>query len=430
MKILRKKLSAIIAAVLLVGGLSFMPVVDAQKVTYTGIGEYRMGEGESTEMARERAKEYAERNAIEQAGVMVESETRVINHVFEADEIRTITMGILRVVGQPVYTPLIDGNGFMMKAELKAEIETNDIAKWFNRDKQERDALVSQNNALIKSGKEQEQRIGYLQNRLISAKSEQEKERIRIEVEAADNTFLSVQKAKEGWQFYYNGDYNNALVSFASATNLCNQNAEAYKGRGLTWEKLQNFDEARKYYTQSISIDPSDPVPYNNRGNIYRMQKKYQQAIADFNQAMAIDSQYAPAYNGRGFVYYDMGNYQQAIDDYTRAIGINPKLTQAYNNRGVAYDFLGNRQQAMSDYTQAIAIDPNNSDAYYNRALVYAKQENYQQAISDYTKVISMTPKFGKAYYCRGVCYLNSGDKVKAYADFAVAESLGYKHRQ
>ena len=37
------------------------PMVEARVITYTGIGEYPMGEGETVEMARERAKERAER---------------------------------------------------------------------------------------------------------------------------------------------------------------------------------------------------------------------------------------------------------------------------------------------------------------------------------------------------------------------------------
>ena len=106
------------------------PMVEARVITYTGIGEYPMGEGETVEMARERAKERAERNAMEQAGVQVESETKIINHVVEHDEIMTITRGILKIIGQPVYEPVVDGNGFMIRATIKEDIETDDVAEW------------------------------------------------------------------------------------------------------------------------------------------------------------------------------------------------------------------------------------------------------------------------------------------------------------
>ena len=111
---IKKLLSSLLVAALSLGTYTLPPMAEAKLITYTGVGEYPMGEGETVEMARERAKERAYRNALEQVGVQVESETRVINHVVDKDEIRTIARGILKLIGQPVFTPALDGNGFTM----------------------------------------------------------------------------------------------------------------------------------------------------------------------------------------------------------------------------------------------------------------------------------------------------------------------------
>lgn len=50
-----------------------MPFAHAEVRSYEGVGEYWFGEGETPAMARDRAKERAEQNALEQAGVYVES---------------------------------------------------------------------------------------------------------------------------------------------------------------------------------------------------------------------------------------------------------------------------------------------------------------------------------------------------------------------
>ena len=374
------------------GSFSFMPAADARVITYTGVGEYPIGEGETVEMARERAKERAQRNALEQAGVEVESETKVIDHVFEHDEIITITHGILKVVGQPVFTPTVDGDGFMMKATLKAEIETDDIAKWLNRDWKERDTLVRQNNALQKANSEQERLIADLQKQLTAAKSEKEKENIRAEVKNADNSFLAVQKVKEGWQFFYKGDYPAALTSFNDAIKIDGENAEAYFGRGRVYSS-------------------------------YKL-KNYQQAIADFTQAITIKRSYSDAYIFRAIAHDNLKNHQQAMNDYTQAIAVDPQNKIAYNNRGLLYGRLKNYQQALTDLNRVIELDPKGTSGYMNRAGIYMDMQNYRQAIDDYTQVIAIDPKQIFAYRGRTVCYRAIGEEAKAHADYVKGKSI------
>ena len=408
-------------------GIAFMPVADAKTVTYVGVGEYRMGEGESTEIAKQRAKEYAEQNAIEQAGVLVESETRIINHVVASDEVRTIAMGVLRVVGQPVYKPVVDGNGFAMIAEVKAEVETEDIDKWFARDQQERNMLISQNNALQKAMEEQNRLINNLQNQLAVAKSEKEKENLRIEIKAADNSFLSVQKSNEGNKYVYNKDYNKAMICYSEAINLNNQNATAYYNRGVVYDELGKFSQAIADYTKAIAINPKFFEAYNNRGYAYDKLKDKTQAIADYTMAITINPQYSIAYYNRGNLYADLKNYQQAIYDYTQAIAINPKDFEAYFNRGVAYLKMTDYdyQKGVDDLSRAIEINPQFARAYAARGVAYMLLKNYQKAIVDFTFSIAIEPNTANVYNLRGACYKELGNTTKANADFAKAKALG-----
>ena len=408
-------------------GIAFMPVADAKTVTYVGVGEYRMGEGESTEIAKQRAKEYAEQNAIEQAGVLVESETRIINHVVASDEVRTIAMGVLRVVGQPVYKPVVDGNGFAMIAEVKAEVETEDIDKWFARDQQERNMLISQNNALQKAMEEQNRLINNLQNQLAVAKSEKEKENLRIEIKAADNSFLSVQKSNEGNKYVYNKDYNKAMICYSEAINLNNQNATAYYNRGVVYDELGKFSQAIADYTKAIAINPKFFEAYNNRGYAYDKLKDKTQAIADYTMAITINPQYSNAYYNRGNLYADLKNYQQAIYDYTQAIAINPKDFEAYFNRGVAYLKMTDYdyQKGVDDLSRAIEINPQFARAYAARGVAYMLLKNYQKAIVDFTFSIAIEPNTANVYNLRGACYKELGNTTKANADFAKAKALG-----
>ena len=78
--------------------LIFTSTAHAEIKTYEGIGEYVMSEFEALDIAKQRAKQKAERNAQEKAGVYVSSYTKVKDSSVTEDEIITITSGIMNVI--------------------------------------------------------------------------------------------------------------------------------------------------------------------------------------------------------------------------------------------------------------------------------------------------------------------------------------------
>ena len=70
-------------------------VAHAETQTYTGVGEYIMQNNQTPDFAIQNAKMYAERNALEQAGIFVSSQTVVKNARLQQDEIQTFTAGVL-----------------------------------------------------------------------------------------------------------------------------------------------------------------------------------------------------------------------------------------------------------------------------------------------------------------------------------------------
>ena len=93
----KKSFRKMIAAAFAAGSFAVMPLASAEVKEYEGFGEYVMSDFETPDVAKQRAKARAEQNAMEQAGVYVESYTKVINHQVSHDEIVTMTNGILKV---------------------------------------------------------------------------------------------------------------------------------------------------------------------------------------------------------------------------------------------------------------------------------------------------------------------------------------------
>ena len=404
MKSIGRKLQSVIAVALAAASLAVAPMADAAKETYTGSGTYWYGEEETAAMAKERAKERAMRNALEQAGVYVRSYTKVVNAKVTNDEIEAITQGVLKIIGQPQFKPGIEGGSYVMNVVLVAEIETDDIDKWFGRSQAEKDTLIVQNKLLRQKTSEQEKLIEDLKKRLADATNETTKETIRAEVKTADNEFLATQRIKDGWSFISKKDYTSALECFNEAIQLDGRNSNAYIGRGAVYHYKQDYDRAIDDYSHAISIDPKNSNAYSNRAITYEYMGKYDKSIADWNKFLQMEPNHFDAYNNRGYVYYSKGDYDRAIEDETKSLSLNPQFAVAYCNRGIAYNAKGDYDRAIADLDKAISIIPQYDFAYYNRGIAYHYKQDYDRAINDYSRAISIEP-YSHDYYNRGVIY-------------------------
>ena len=317
---MKKFLTALLAA----GTLLFASNVNAEIQVYEGTDEYIMSEFETPDVAKQRAKQKAERMAIEKAGVFIESTTEVANMMVTKDEIITMTGGILKLVENPQYQmiPMEDGSTFRVRATVKAQIDTDDITKWLNRNAGERSEIVKQNRELQKAMEEQDRQIAELKAKLADANSAQDKEKISEQFAAEDKTFMANQKLQDALKFYYAGNLSGAM-------NSC---------------------------TESLSLNSNSALAYSLRGTIYYQLGQYPAAVADLNRAGDLNSTDEKIFYNRALANIKLQNYRAAADDLTIAIQLNPNDADAYYNRALCYQRLGNFMQFNADMAKARSL--------------------------------------------------------------------------
>ena len=390
----------------LIGMIFALNAAVAHAEIYTGEGSYVMSKAETLEVACERAKADAMRNATEKAGVYVKSYSRSKNFELEEDIIETMTANILKLVENPHFDMPEKVNnleGILIHVIVKVQIDDSDITRWLNKSEQEKSTLVSQMEALRKAYDEQARIIEDLKRQL--ANNPQDTKKITQEFADADKIFLSNQKVEEGWNIYSKGDFNGAKNLFDSAVQLNPNNAGAYFGRGTSYDDLGQEEHAIADYTKAIELKPNYAKAYNNRGNAYQDINQYERAIQDYNKAIELNLNYDYAYNNRGVAYDNLGQYERAIQDYDKAIQLNPNYTNAYLNRGVAYRHLNQYERAILDYNKTIELNPKYDIVYNNRGWVYYCMKNYHQALKDFEKALELNPNNMQAKNNLKLCY-------------------------
>ncbi|MBR2179630.1 MAG: tetratricopeptide repeat protein, partial [Selenomonadaceae bacterium] len=249
-----RKLSRLIAASLIVGSMTFMPIGHAEIKTYTGVGEYIMSDFETPEIAKQRAKQYAERNAQEQAGVYINSYTKVENFKVTEDEIITMSNGILSVTDVKFDIITIPEHaGIVYRATIQANIDSDKVDEWISKGVSERSELVAKNQELQKAIDEQEKQITELKKELEKVKTAKDEEKLKTKFEEADKVFLSNQKVQEG-------------------------------NDQFPWDK----DLAFKLYNEAIKLNPNNGASYFNRASVYISFQQYSDAVNDLTKAMSL----------------------------------------------------------------------------------------------------------------------------------------------
>lgn len=101
----------------------------AEIQTFTGTDEYTVGETETQADAKERSRLRALRNAQEQAGVYIRSQSRMRDLELVDDEVVTLTAAVLKVVGAPVYKVRVldDGKSTLIVTTVTVQIDTDDV---------------------------------------------------------------------------------------------------------------------------------------------------------------------------------------------------------------------------------------------------------------------------------------------------------------
>ena len=378
----------ILLAAAIVGSLLFMPSGHAETKTYTGVGEYAIGERDTLETAKRGAKEIALRNALEQAGVLVTSRSRVEDMELVEDVITSRTGAVLQV-REVVY----ERKDLLVKATVKVDIDPEDL----NRRLQ--GAEPNPKNIPPPPVNEENEKL-YLSNR---------------KVEEADSLMSA-------------GNFENVLSILNEAFQLNSANAAVYEKLGMFYKSKKDYDNALLNYNKAVELDPNNSHAYSGRGQCYEILGDKAKARADLSQAKKIVTAQEKIREARKLC--DEEKFDAAAPLASESLALNPKNAWAWTTVGNIYNGKKEFDKAIFYYQKAIGMNPNIGEAYNGLGQAYMVLKNYDKAIANFTKALSFSPFHSSAliYRSRGECYKARGDIKKSQEDFIKAKQLGWEN--
>ena len=194
--------------------------VSAQPQTFFGTGEYVMSDFETPDVAKTRAKNRAEKNALEQAGVYVESELNVENAMVSSEMILTVAAGILKINDVEYELSLLEDSNLLVKAKITATIDTDQVAEYIEKHREE---------------------------------LQKQRESNRVEF-----TNVELDPLAQADEYFFSGFYRKAIPLYTQAIARDSSNEVLYTKRAISFAELENYRRAILDFKRAQSLDPKN----------------------------------------------------------------------------------------------------------------------------------------------------------------------------
>ncbi len=147
---------------------------------------------------------------------------------------------------------------------------------------------------------------------------------------------------------------------------------------------LMQDEEAIRYLTKAVEIDPLHGLAYNMLAYAYCRTGDFEKAIWAINKYTSLHPDQANPYDSRGDIYALCGKIDQAIDSYCRALEVKPDFQMSLAKLGHMYLFKREYAEAESYYRKLCDSGDRDlrSRGRYYLALIPVYQGRFREALA------------------------------------------------
>lgn len=221
-----------------------------------------------------------------------------------------------------------------------------------------------------------------------------------------------------------NLDYRDDLTLWLDTVAKHPVNSRALAGVATAYFNRGNLIEARRFYEESLRLDPASAAKQYNLGLALGALGDVDGAIRYYREAIRLVPQYGAAHGNLAAALVQRGEFEEAIPHLKAAIIAMPELPTTHFTLGLAMAGLGRPEGAMVAYEEALRLDPNYAEARLNLGILLAQQGRLPEALTQLTEVVRQQPKLAAAHANLGIALAESGRLTEAVASYDEALRL------
>jgi tetratricopeptide (TPR) repeat protein len=391
------------------------PAFSASTKTVIADGHYVMADGDTLASAEEKVLQRAQRNAVEEAGIYLESTFRDVEKESGGKSTQTSSLEIRTIAAAVTRTEILESrrafelNRPVFFVRIRATVDMSSLAESIRRFQSDRQLtqhfrqLQQENHhlraqlhelqrqpvgvrmlAIDPNGKPApHQRARAMLETALHTSNLRDKIQISTDAATLDDRYVdplivrgqtylrlvSLAFSQRGQASDYADYLDKAKVDFDRAIALDAKNVWAWVGKGdvLTW--LKQLDEAAAAYQQALALDPFADIARQPLIGIYTTQARRQADNKSWHQALTTLKKLLNAETPESWIPYQK---------------------EAYALRSEIYLKLNQPEKAIEDLSTVIRTDPTNTAALLTRAKFYQERLQGRLAKDDLERACAL----------------------------------------
>jgi tetratricopeptide (TPR) repeat protein len=201
---------------------------------------------------------------------------------------------------------------------------------------------------------------------------------------------------------------------FTNAITIKPSDPFAYMMRGIARSEKGDDDGALADLDEALKRDPKYFPALVRRAAFLRARNQPDRALADVDQAIAVDGREPSAYVERGVLYFTLRKFENAWKDLDRATSLGTREVIVDVMKGQILLEKNDTKKAYDAFVKALKVDPKRHDAYLGLASVHLMRGHYKQAQAVLDDAVHADPGNPEAYGNRATLSLARGDYDRA----------------
>lgn len=375
---------------------STLPSLAASTKTVIAESHYAMADGDTLGAAEEKVLQRAQRRAVEEAGIYLESTFHDVEKESGGRVLQTSSLEIRTIAAAIAQTEILESRRTFENERpvffirIRATVNLDSLAEAIRR--------MKSDEQLARHFREVQQENHQLRAQLQDMQSQPSGVRtLVIEPTGRGEAYYRARTLLD--QALHTHNLNDKIALTSEALDLDGRQVEPLIVRGQTYLRLVSL--AFSHQTQAPDYDTY-----------------LQRAKTDFDRAVAIDNENAWAWLGQGDVQSWLKHTDDAVTSYERVLELDPffdvarqRLIGLYTTQARRQAEARQWQQALSTLKKLLSAEtpeswiPYQKEAYLLRSEIYLKLNQPDQAIDDLSTVIRVDPTNANAFLMRAKLY-------------------------
>ena len=188
----------------------------------------------------------------------------------------------------------------------------------------------------------------------------------------------------QGMEQINSGNYEEALTSFSSAEQEGKHLVESYRGSGMAYMALGEYDKAVEAFDRAVDLTKEKQKDVRKDILMYKATALYQsgdyEGAAKVCDTIQTFGDSADAYYLQGLCYMELDEKDKAGVDFTTAVKLSPQDYDLLLNIYECYDDKNLSAEGDAYLQQALAINSDDSEDIYQKARIYYFLGDYDDA--------------------------------------------------